>query len=107
LVIGHQAIIRCISAYFFNINLQDLPFIPVPLHKLIRLIPETYTFQEDYVNVDLATGTIKNVVRLMRKKMSIEPDGTNKKEFLKPKNIKFKKSYNSEMNVHNVQDKAD
>ncbi len=43
----------------------------------------------------------------MRKKMSIEPDGTNKKEFLKPKNIKFKKSYNSEMNVHNVQDKAD
>ena len=78
-VIGHQAIIRCISAYFFNIGLEDLPFIPVPLHKLIRLIPETYTFQEEYVNIDIEEGKITSINKPQRKKMSIDPDGSNKK----------------------------
>lgn len=98
-VVGHQAIIRCISAYFFNINLEDLPFIPVPLHKLIRLIPETYTFQEEYVNVDLEQEKIISIVKPHRKKMSIDPDGSNKKDFLKPK--RGFKSVKSDTSVHN------
>lgn len=53
LVIGHQAIIRCISAYFFNFDLKALPYIPVPLHILIKLTPEDYTFSEEYVSVCL------------------------------------------------------
>jgi 6-phosphofructo-2-kinase / fructose-2,6-biphosphatase 2 len=53
LVIGHQAIIRCISGYFFNVDLKSLPYIPVPLHLLIKLTPDNYTFTEEYVSVCL------------------------------------------------------
>ena len=74
LVIGHQAIIRCISAYFFNVDLKALPHIPVPLHILIKLTPEDYTFSEEYVSISLATGKILEVTKAPRKKFSVDLD---------------------------------
>jgi len=58
LVIGHQAIIRCISGYFFNIDLKELPNLEVPLHTLIKLTPANYTFSEELVKVNLEGGHI-------------------------------------------------
>ncbi len=37
------------------------------------------------MNVDLEQEKIVSIVKPMRKKMSVDPDGSNKKEFLKPK----------------------
>jgi broad specificity phosphatase PhoE len=76
LVIGHQAIIRCVSAYFFNFELKALPYIPVPLHILIKLTPEDYTFSEEYVSVCLETGKILEINKAPKKKFSIDMDGS-------------------------------
>ena len=37
------------------------------------------------MNVDLEQGNIISIVKPTRKKMSVDPDGSNKKDFLKPK----------------------
>jgi broad specificity phosphatase PhoE len=76
MVVGHQAIIRCISGYFFNFELKTLPYIPVPLHILIKLTPENYTFIEDYVSICLETGKILEIAKAPKKKFSIDMDGS-------------------------------
>ena len=76
LVIGHQAILRCISGYFFNVELQNLPYIPVPLHLLIKLAPDNYTFREEYVRICLETGEILSIDKAEKKKFSIDLDGS-------------------------------
>jgi broad specificity phosphatase PhoE len=46
ILFGHQAILRCISAYFFGIELNKIPYLEVPLNTIIKLTPETYSFKE-------------------------------------------------------------
>lgn len=46
LIIGHQAILRCIYAYFMNYNHEDLPYIQIPLHTVIELTPKAYGCEE-------------------------------------------------------------
>jgi 6-phosphofructo-2-kinase/fructose-2,6-biphosphatase 2 len=46
LIIGHQAILRCIYAYFMNYNHEDLPYIKIPLHTVIELTPKAYGCEE-------------------------------------------------------------
>lgn len=89
-VIGHLAIIRCISAYFFNVDLRNLPYIPVPLHIIIKHTPESYTFTEEYVKICLATGRILEITRAPKKKFSVDLDGsqTHKKKKEKFKSVR-------------------
>ena len=42
MLIGHQAVLRCVLAYFLEKPLSDLPYISVPLHTLIKLTPVAY-----------------------------------------------------------------
>jgi len=42
LVIGHQAVIRCLLAYFLDKTADELPYIEVPLHTVIKLTPVAY-----------------------------------------------------------------
>jgi len=42
LVIGHQAVIRCLLAYFLDKTADELPYIEVPLHAVIKLTPVAY-----------------------------------------------------------------
>ena len=42
LIISHQAIIRVILAYFLDKKAEDMPYIQVPLHTLIKLTPKAY-----------------------------------------------------------------
>lgn len=46
LIIGHQAILRCIYAYFMNYSHEDLPYIKIPLHTVIELTPKAYGCEE-------------------------------------------------------------
>ncbi|KAI8975606.1 6-phosphofructo-2-kinase-domain-containing protein [Mycotypha africana] len=53
LIIGHQAILRCIYAYFMNYSHEDLPYIKIPLHTVIELTPKAYGCEEKRFKVDI------------------------------------------------------
>lgn len=42
LIIGHQATLRTIYAFFHNYKQSDIPYIDIPLHTLIELTPKAY-----------------------------------------------------------------
>lgn len=42
LIITHQAVLRCIYAYFMNVPQQESPWMSIPLHTLIKLEPRAY-----------------------------------------------------------------
>uniref|UniRef100_A0A914D0L7 6-phosphofructo-2-kinase domain-containing protein n=1 Tax=Acrobeloides nanus TaxID=290746 RepID=A0A914D0L7_9BILA len=45
LVVSHQAVLRCILAYFDNKIRDELPYLNVPLHTVIKLTPKAYSCQ--------------------------------------------------------------
>lgn len=53
LVVCHQAIARCLLAYFLDHSLEELPYIRVPLHTLIKLTPVAYGCQMEYKTFDI------------------------------------------------------
>ncbi|XP_076369707.1 6-phosphofructo-2-kinase/fructose-2,6-biphosphatase isoform X5 [Tachypleus tridentatus] len=42
LVVAHQAVLRCLLAYFMDKNSEDLPYLRVPLHTVLKLTPVAY-----------------------------------------------------------------
>jgi broad specificity phosphatase PhoE/predicted kinase len=42
LVIGHQAVLRALYAYFADIDAEKIPYVFVPLHTVIELTPRAY-----------------------------------------------------------------
>ncbi|TIB71633.1 hypothetical protein E3Q23_03704 [Wallemia mellicola] len=46
LVICHQAILRAIYGYFHNIPQEEIPYIKIPLHTVIKLTPKAYGCDE-------------------------------------------------------------
>lgn len=54
LVIGHQAILRCLYAYFHNLPQADLPYIKIPLHTVIKLTPKAYGCDEERYPLPIA-----------------------------------------------------
>eukprot|EP00127_Corallochytrium_limacisporum_P004138 Clim_evm83s157 gene=Clim_evmTU83s157 len=42
LVVGHQAVLRCITSYFLDRTSAELPYEKVPLHTIIKLNPVAY-----------------------------------------------------------------
>ncbi|KAG9296690.1 hypothetical protein G9A89_001322 [Geosiphon pyriformis] len=53
LIIGHQAILRCIYAYFHNKPQEELPYIKIPLHTVIKLTPKAYGCDEVRYKVEI------------------------------------------------------
>ncbi|WFD37014.1 Fructose-2,6-bisphosphatase [Malassezia cuniculi] len=47
LIIGHQAILRCLYAYFHGLDQSELPYIKIPLHTVIKLTPKAYGCDEE------------------------------------------------------------
>ena len=47
LIVTHQAVLRCIYAYFMKYDQQRSPWLNVPLHTLIKLTPRAYGTQEE------------------------------------------------------------
>ena len=45
-VIAHQAVLRAIYAYFCDLQPEQCPFVEVPLHTLIRLVPNEAGYVE-------------------------------------------------------------
>lgn len=51
LVIGHQAVLRCLYAYFLDLPMETTPHLQVPLHTLIKLTPTPYGCDEERFNL--------------------------------------------------------
>jgi 6-phosphofructo-2-kinase/fructose-2,6-biphosphatase 2 len=47
IIFGHQAILRCLYAYFNDLPQADLPYIKIPLHTVIKLTPKAYGCDEE------------------------------------------------------------
>ncbi|KAI9839541.1 MAG: hypothetical protein M1819_002167 [Sarea resinae] len=47
LIVTHQAILRCIYAYFMNVPQERSPWMEVPLHTVIKLTPKAYNTIEE------------------------------------------------------------
>ena len=41
-VVSHQAVLRCLLAYFLDKPPHELPYINVPLHCILKLVPGAY-----------------------------------------------------------------
>ncbi|KAK3056965.1 Fructose-2,6-bisphosphatase [Extremus antarcticus] len=53
LIVTHQAVLRCIYAYFMGSNQEQSPWMEVPLHCLIRLTPRAYKTEEERMFADV------------------------------------------------------
>lgn len=42
LIIAHQAVIRCLYAYFLDLPAEEIPYLSIPLHTMIRLQAKAY-----------------------------------------------------------------
>jgi len=54
LIVTHQAVLRCIYAYFKEKNQAESPWMAVPLHTLIKLTPRAYGTQEERLSAGIA-----------------------------------------------------
>lgn len=46
IIVTHQAVLRCIYAYYMNVPQEKSPWMEVPLHTLIKLTPRAYGTEE-------------------------------------------------------------
>ncbi|KAL2847450.1 HbrB-domain-containing protein [Aspergillus pseudoustus] len=53
IIVTHQAVLRCIYAYFLNIPQEKSPWMEVPLHTLIKLTPRAYGTEEQRFKADI------------------------------------------------------
>ncbi|KAG8531248.1 uncharacterized protein KY384_004606 [Bacidia gigantensis] len=49
IIVTHQAVLRCIYAYYMNVPQEQSPWMEVPLHTLIKLTPRAYATEETRV----------------------------------------------------------
>lgn len=60
LIITHQAVLRCIYAYFMNVPQEESPWMSIPLHTLIKLEPRAYSTLVQRIKADIpAVSTYK------------------------------------------------
>lgn len=60
LIITHQAVLRCLYAYFMNIPQEESPWMSIPLHTLIKLEPRAYLTLVSRIKADIpAVSTYK------------------------------------------------
>ena len=52
LVIAHQAVLRALYAYLMDRPPSEVPYLPIPLHTLIRLTPITYACEEERIPLE-------------------------------------------------------
>jgi 6-phosphofructo-2-kinase / fructose-2,6-biphosphatase 3 len=50
-IIAHQAVLRCLYAYMTDLNIEEVPFLSIPLHTLIQLQSMTYGCREKRMRI--------------------------------------------------------
>jgi 6-phosphofructo-2-kinase/fructose-2,6-biphosphatase 2 len=53
MIIAHQAVLRAIYAYFMNLDREQLPYVHIPLHTLIKLTPKAYGCETAFIKAPI------------------------------------------------------
>ncbi|CDW53722.1 6PF2K and His Phos 1 domain containing protein [Trichuris trichiura] len=53
LVVAHQAVLRCLLAYFLDKDWKEMPYLRVPLHTVVKLTPVAYGCKMDLIKFDV------------------------------------------------------
>ncbi|KRT86727.1 hypothetical protein AMK59_2739, partial [Oryctes borbonicus] len=53
LVVSHQAVLRCLLAYFLDKSADELPYLKVPLHTIIKLTPVAYGCRVEHIKLPI------------------------------------------------------
>lgn len=53
LVVSHQAVLRCLLAYFLDKSPEELPYLEVPLHTVISLTPVAYGCKVEHIKLPI------------------------------------------------------
>lgn len=56
LVVGHQAVLRCLLGYFIDTPITDIPRMKVPLHTVIKITPTAYGTKEERIKLHDTCG---------------------------------------------------
>jgi len=51
IIVAHQAVLRCLYAYFLDLPADEIPFLSIPLHTLIRLEAKAYGCKEKRMRI--------------------------------------------------------
>jgi len=52
IIVAHQAVLRCLYAYFCKFDLDEVPHLPITLHTVIKLVPDSYHVHEYKYNLE-------------------------------------------------------
>ncbi|XP_050549702.1 6-phosphofructo-2-kinase/fructose-2,6-bisphosphatase isoform X1 [Spodoptera frugiperda] len=50
-VVGHQAVLRCMLGYFLDAKLDELPYMNVPLHTIVKLTSYGYKYKVEMIKL--------------------------------------------------------
>ncbi|KAJ2945509.1 hypothetical protein O0L34_g323 [Tuta absoluta] len=50
-VVGHQAVLRCMLGYFLDAKLDELPYMTVPLHTIVKLTSYGYKYKVEMIKM--------------------------------------------------------
>ncbi|XP_026321564.1 6-phosphofructo-2-kinase/fructose-2,6-bisphosphatase-like isoform X2 [Hyposmocoma kahamanoa] len=53
LVVGHQAVLRCMLGYFLDAKLDELPYMNVPLHTIVKLTSYGYKYKVEMIQLPI------------------------------------------------------
>ncbi|XP_036961617.1 6-phosphofructo-2-kinase/fructose-2,6-bisphosphatase 2-like isoform X4 [Acanthopagrus latus] len=77
LVICHQAVMRCLLAYFLDKSADDLPYLKCPLHTVLKLTPVAYGCKVDMFDLKVeAVNTHRDRPFLSGARSSQQSPGT-------------------------------
>ena len=51
-IIGHQAMLRCLYGYFSNIPIENLATLEIPLHQVIKFTPQVNGYKEERFEIN-------------------------------------------------------
>ncbi|XP_065155938.1 6-phosphofructo-2-kinase/fructose-2,6-bisphosphatase isoform X3 [Atheta coriaria] len=86
LVVSHQAVIRCLLAYFLDKSADELPYLRVPLHTIIKLTPVAYGCRVEHIKLPI------EAVDTHRSKPKVP--GELEDKFLSANILKYQNGYN-------------
>lgn len=53
LTVSHQAVLRCILGYFLEVPTDEIPYIHVPLHTIIKITLQGYSYSMETVKMPI------------------------------------------------------
>ncbi|KAF2363704.1 Histidine phosphatase superfamily clade-1 [Trinorchestia longiramus] len=81
LVVGHQAVLRCVLAYFLDKTGEELPYLKVPLHSIIKLTPQAYGCKVELFKIPI------ECVDTHRCKPIVTRNDEGKEEYIGPEDV--------------------